>query len=98
MDSGNTLLLAEPDALVAKLGSDDAVCRDGVGATVADAHSLPLVDDVDEADADGQQDTVAAPADAECAAVSDGLEPLATRLAEGAPLLLPTVDSEVLAV
>jgi hypothetical protein len=98
MDSGNTLLLAEPDALVTKLGSDDAVCRDGVGATVDDPHPLPLDDDMDEADAEGQLDSVAAPADAECAAVSDGFEALATRLAEGAPLLLPAVDIEGLAV
>ena len=98
MDSGNTLLLAEPDALVTKLGREEAVCRDGEGGAVADAHPLPLGDGVREAEAEEHAVAVAAPAEAVGADVPDALEALSARLTDGAPLLLPAVDTVGLAV
>lgn len=97
-DSGNTLLDAELDKVVSKLGREEAVCRDGEEVAVVDAQPLPLGDSEGEAETEEHADNVTAPTDSDGAAVPDAFEALAARLADGAALLLPAVDTEGLTV
>ena len=92
-DSGNTLLDAELEKVISKLGREEAVCRDGEEVAVVDAQPLPLGDGEGEAETELHADNVTAPTDADGAAVPDAFEALAARLADGAALLLSAVDT-----